>query len=91
MKKIESMSHKNVTNTPIEIKTIYNTKYNQICNAYAFRLRHSKNADKKFQQYNRLNFSNHPIRYSTETTTVIWISTQPISNYYGDTENVITF
>ena len=73
MKKIESMSHKNVKNTPIEIKTIYN------------------NADKKFQQYKRLNFSNHPIRYSTETTTVIWISTQPISNYYGDTENVITF
>ena len=26
-----------------------------------------------------------------ETTTVIWISTQPISNYYGDTEKVITF
>ena len=55
------------------------------------RLRHSNNADKKFQQYIRLNFSNHPIRYSTETTTVKWISTQPISNYYGDTENVITF
>ena len=24
-------------------------------------LRHSNNADKKFQQYKRLNFSNHPI------------------------------
>ena len=35
------------------------------------RLRHSNNADKKFQQCKRLNFSNHPIRYSTETTTVI--------------------
>ena len=55
------------------------------------RLRHSNNADKKFQQFKRLNFSNHPIRYSTETTTVIWISTQPISNYYGDAEKVITF
>ena len=55
------------------------------------RLRHSNNADKKFQQFKRLNFSNHPIRYITETTTVIWISTQPISNYYGDTEKVITF
>ena len=55
------------------------------------RLRHSNNADKKFQQFKRLNFSNHPIRYSTETTTVIWISTQSISNYYGDTEKVITF
>ena len=54
------------------------------------RLRHWNNADKKFQQYKSLNFSNHPIRYSTWTTTVIWISTQPISNYYGDTENVIT-
>ena len=54
-------------------------------------LRHSNNADKKFQQYKRLNFSNHPIRYSTESTAVIWISTQPISNYYGDMENVITF
>ena len=47
--------------------------------------------DKKFKQYNSLNFTNHPIRYSAESTTVIWISTQPISNYYGDTENVITF
>ena len=55
------------------------------------RLRHSNNAEKKFQQFKRLNFSNHPIIYSTETTTVIWISTQPISNYYGDTEKVITF
>ena len=55
------------------------------------RLRHSNNADKKFQQFKRLNFSNHPIRYSPETTTVIWISAQPISNYDGDTENVITF
>ena len=53
------------------------------------RLRHSNNADKKFQQY--LTFSNHPIRYSTETTSVILISTQPISNYYCDTENDITF
>ena len=56
-----------------------------------FRLRQSNNANKKFQQYKRLNFSNPPIRYSTETTTVIWISTQTISNYYGDTENVTTF
>ena len=32
------------------------------------RLRHSNNADKKFQQFKRLNFSNHPIRYSTEAT-----------------------
>ena len=55
------------------------------------RLRHSNNADKKYQQYKSLNISNHPIRYSTETTRVIWISTQPISNYYGDTEKVITF
>ena len=55
------------------------------------RLRHSNNADKKFQQFKRLNFSNHPIRYSTKTTTVIWISIRPISNYYGDTEKVITF
>ena len=55
------------------------------------RQRHSNNADKKFQQFKRLNFSNHPIRYSTETSTVIWISIQPISNYYGDTEKVITF
>ena len=55
------------------------------------RLRHSNYADMKFQQFKRLNFSNHPIRYSTETTTVIWISTQPISNYYDDTEKVITF
>ena len=54
-------------------------------------LRHSNNADKKFQQFKRLNSSNHPIRYSTETTAVIWISTQPISNYYGDKEKVITF
>ena len=54
-------------------------------------LRHSNNADKKFQQFKRLDFSNHPIRYSTETTTVIWISTQPISNHYGDMEKVITF
>ena len=54
-------------------------------------LRHSNNADKKFQQFKRLIFSNHPIRYSTETTTVIWISTKPISYYYGDTEKVITF
>ena len=55
------------------------------------RQRHSDNADKKFQQFNRLNFSNHPIRYSTKTTTVIWISYKLISNYYGDTEKVITF
>ena len=25
------------------------------------------------------------------TTTVTWVSTPPISNYYGDAENVITF
>ena len=36
-------------------------------------------------------FLNNPIRYSKETTTLIWISTQPISNYYGDTEKIITF
>ena len=47
------------------------------------------NADKKFQHYKSLNFSNHPIRSSTETTTVIWISTQPISNCYGDTERLL--
>ena len=34
---------------------------------------------------------NKSIRYSTETTMVIWNSTQPISNYYGNTEKVITF
>ena len=50
------------------------------------RLHHSNNTDKKFKQYKSLNFSNHPIRYSTETAMVIWISTQPMNNYYGDTE-----
>ena len=66
-----------------------NKNYLVATNAYRrinLRLRHSNNADKKFQQFKRLNFSNHPIRYSTETTTVIWVSTKPISNYYGDTE-----
>ena len=66
---------------------VYRWKYRRI----NLRLRHSNNADNKFQQFKRLNFSNHPIRYSTETTVVIWISTQPISNYYSDTEKVVTF
>ena len=40
---------------------------------------------------NKFEILNNAIRYSTEPTTVIWILTQPISNYYGDTEKVITF
>ena len=56
------------------------------------RLHHSNNADKKFHAtIAKFEFLNNPIRYSKETNTVIWISTQPISNYYGDKENVITF
>ena len=55
------------------------------------RLRHSNNADKKFQRFIKFEFKNNPIRCSKDTTTVIWLLTKPISNYYGDTENVITF
>ena len=45
----------------------------------------------KVPTINKFEFLNNPIRYGKETTTVIWISTKPISNYYGDTEKVITF
>ena len=40
------------------------------------RLRHSNNADKKFQQFKRFNFSNHPIRYNKKTTRVPVLSHQ---------------
>ena len=54
------------------------------------RLRHSNNADKKFQQSISMNFEIIQSDTIKKPTTVIWISIQPISNYNGDTENPIT-
>ena len=85
------------TSTLVIINKYCLSTTNDHCKKYLrinIQLCYSNNASKMSQQlpyYGILNL-NKPIRNDSATTIiVIWIATQPISYYYDDTENVITF